>query len=72
MNNEDLMYTAKLSKEPSEYVNKNDRGKVLGLQFAAHKGDIVYWYESDSRSRYSTDRIEISIKNRQRRSFGIK
>lgn len=62
VNNEDLMYTAKLSKEPSEYVNKNDRGKVLGLQFAAHKGDIVYWYESDSRSRYSTDPIEISIK----------
>lgn len=62
VNTEDLMYTAKLSKEPSEYVNKNDRGKVLGLQFAAHKGDIVHWYESDSKKRYSIDPIDISTK----------
>jgi DNA polymerase elongation subunit (family B) len=59
---EELRFTTKLSKEPSEYVNKNDRVKILGLQFGAHKGYIVYWYESDSKKRYSTHPADISIK----------
>jgi replicative DNA helicase Mcm len=50
------------SKEPCQYINKNDRGKILGLQLGAHKGDIVYWYESDSKKRYSTHPADISIK----------
>ena len=59
---EELQFTAKLSKEPNEYVNEHDRVRVLGLQFGARKGDIVYWYESDSKKRYSTHPADISIK----------
>jgi DNA polymerase elongation subunit (family B) len=62
VNIEELQFTAKLSKDPNEYVNEYDRGKILGLQFNAHKGDVVYWYESDSKKRYSTDPKDISIK----------
>jgi DNA polymerase I len=62
VNIEELQFTVKLSKEPCQYINKNDRGKILGLQLGAHKGDIVYWYESDSKKRYTTHPADISIK----------
>jgi DNA polymerase elongation subunit (family B) len=62
VNIEELRFTTKLSKEPNEYVNEHDRVRVLGLQLDAHKGDIVYWYESDSKMKgYSTNIQDISI-----------
>ena len=62
VNIKELQFTAKLSKEPNEYVNEHERVRVLGLQFDAHKGDLIYWYESDSKKRYSTHPADISIK----------
>src|SRR5215217_1495782 len=62
VNIEELQFTAKLSKDPNEYVNEHERGKILGLQFNAHKGDVIYWYESYCKKKYSTDPKDISIK----------
>jgi hypothetical protein len=63
VNVEELQFTVKLSKEPNEYVNEHDRVKILGLQFGAHKGDLVYWYESLSNKRgYSTKVKDLSVR----------
>jgi DNA polymerase family B len=70
-NIEELEFTVKLSKEPCEYINKNDRAKILGLQFGAHKGDIVYWYESDSKKDIQQILLISALKNTKKFS-GIK
>jgi DNA polymerase I len=43
---EDLAFITKLSKEPEEYKNENDRTRVLAKMLGAHKGDTVCWYET--------------------------
>jgi len=45
-----------------EYVNKDDRIRVLSLQVGAHKGDLIYWYESDSETGYSIDPRDVSTR----------
>lgn len=42
----DLQFTVKISKEAEEYKNENDRVKTLAKSLNAHKGDLIYWYES--------------------------
>jgi DNA polymerase, archaea type len=46
VNHEDLAFVAKLSKEPEEYKNENDRMRVLAKMLGARKGDTVCWYET--------------------------
>jgi DNA polymerase, archaea type len=45
VSDKDLAF-AKLSKEPEEYKNENDRMRVLGKMAGAKKGDTVCWYET--------------------------
>ena len=53
---EDLVF-AKLSKEPEEYKNENDRMRVLANMSGKQKGETVSWYEtlsgSSNKSTYS-------------------
>jgi hypothetical protein len=49
---EDLAFVAKLSKEPEEYKNENDRMKILARMSGAQRGDTVCWYETVSESLY--------------------
>jgi DNA polymerase elongation subunit (family B) len=49
VSHEDLAFITKLSKEPEEYKNENDRMRVLARILEAHKGDTIYWYETLSR-----------------------
>jgi len=46
VSHEDLAFITKLSKEPEEYKNENDRMRVLARILEAHKGDTIYWYET--------------------------
>lgn len=62
INNEELKFTSRLSKEPFEYVNKHDRIAKIGLKFGRTKGDLVYWYESANEKGYSIDARDISPK----------
>jgi hypothetical protein len=60
----DMQFTEQLDKNPNQYPNDKDiRVKVLGLELAAGKGELVYWYESLANKRgYSTKVKDISIK----------
>ena len=49
-NHQDLAFVTKLSKEPEEYKNENDRMRVLAKMLGAQRGDTVYWYETLSES----------------------
>jgi DNA polymerase, archaea type len=46
---EELAFITKLSKEPEEYKNENDRMRVLAKMSGLQKGDTVSWYETLSR-----------------------
>ena len=58
------MYALNSSEARRQYPNDKDiRVKVLGLELAAAKGELVYWYESLSNKRgYSTKIKDLSIK----------
>jgi DNA polymerase I len=43
---EDLAFVAKLSKDPEEYKNENDRTRILAKMSGAQKGETVCWYET--------------------------
>jgi hypothetical protein len=60
----DMQFTEQLDKNPNQYPNYKDiRVKVLSLELAAGKGELVYWYESLSNKRgYSTKTKDLSIK----------
>ncbi|MFZ0896324.1 MAG: DNA polymerase domain-containing protein [Candidatus Nitrosopolaris sp.] len=47
---QDLAFVTKLSKEPEEYKNENDRMRILAKMLGVHKGDTVCWYETLSES----------------------
>jgi len=59
----DMQFTEQLDKNPNQYPNDKDiRVKVLGLELAAGKGELVYWYESLADKRgYSTKIKDLSI-----------
>ena len=63
MNHELLTRSVKLSKNPEEYRNTNDRKRRLGLAIGAGKGDVIEYYESDnSETGYSLSYQDISIR----------
>jgi DNA polymerase, archaea type len=43
---EDLAFVAKLSKEPEDYKNENDRMRLLAKMSGKQKGETVCWYET--------------------------
>jgi DNA polymerase I len=63
VNHELLTRSVKLSKNPEEYHNTNDRKRRLGLAVGARKGDVIEYYESDnSKTGYSLDYQDISVR----------
>jgi DNA polymerase elongation subunit (family B) len=63
VNHELLTRSVKLSKNPEEYHNPNDRKRRLGIAVGARKGDVIEYYESDSnKAGYSLNYQDISIR----------
>ena len=62
VNPELLKRSNRLSKNPEEYENENDRKRKIGLAINARKGDIIEYYESDNKEGYSLNPQDISIK----------
>jgi len=53
----------RLSKNPEEYENKNDRKRKIGLAVGAKKGDVIEYFEADNNKEgYSLNSQDISIK----------
>jgi len=57
-----LKRSNRLSKNPEEYENENDRKRKIGIAIGARKGDVIEYYESDSREGYSLNSQEISFR----------
>ena len=58
-----LKRSNRLSKNPEEYENENDRKRKIGLAIGARKGDIIEYYESDNNKEgYSLNPQDISVK----------
>jgi DNA polymerase, archaea type len=63
VNHELLTRSVKLTKNPEEYRNANDRKRRLGGAVGAKKGDVIEYYESDnSKAGYSLNYQDISIR----------
>jgi DNA polymerase, archaea type len=63
VNHELLTRSVKLSKNPEEYHNINDRKRRLGLAVGARKGDVIEYYESDnSKTGYSLNHQDLSVR----------
>jgi DNA polymerase elongation subunit (family B) len=62
VNPELLKRSNKLSKKPEEYENENDRKRKIGLAIGARKGDVIEYYEPDSKEGYSINPQDISIR----------
>ena len=63
VNHELLTRSVKLSKNPEEYHNTNDRKRRLGIAVGARKGDVIKYYESDNnKAGYSLNYQDISTK----------
>ncbi|MDW0137476.1 MAG: hypothetical protein QOK70_06840, partial [Nitrososphaeraceae archaeon] len=52
----------RLSENPEEYENENDRKRKIGLAINARKGDAIEYFDSDNKVGYSLCPQEISIK----------
>ena len=52
----------RLSENPEEYENENDRKRKIGLAINARKGDVIEYFDSDNKEGYSLCPQEISIK----------
>jgi DNA polymerase I len=62
VNHELLTRSVRLSRNPKEYQNPNDRKRRLGLAAGARKGDVIEYYESDNnKAGYSPDYQDISV-----------
>jgi DNA polymerase elongation subunit (family B) len=57
-----LKRSNRLSKNPEEYENENDRKRKIGSATGARKGDVIEYFESDSKEGYSLNPQEISIR----------
>ena len=63
VNPELLKRSTRLSKNPEEYENGNDRKRKIGLAIGARKGDVIEYFETDkNREGYSLNPQDISIK----------
>jgi DNA polymerase, archaea type len=63
VNPELLKRSNKLSKNPEEYENENDRKRKIGLAIGARKGDVIEYFESDNNKEgHSLNAQDISIK----------
>jgi DNA polymerase, archaea type len=62
VNHQDLAFVTKLSKEPEEYKNENDRMRVLANMLGVHKGDTVCWYETLPKLLHDKNNRTYSIK----------
>ncbi|MGA9152806.1 MAG: DNA polymerase domain-containing protein [Candidatus Nitrosopolaris sp.] len=63
VNPELLKRTTRLSKNPEEYENENDRKRKIGLAVGARKGDVVEYFETDkNKEGYSLNSQDISVK----------
>ena len=62
VNPELLKRSNRLSKNPEEYENENDRKRKIGLATSSKKGDVIEYFESDNKESYSLNPREISIK----------
>jgi len=62
VNHQDLAFVTKLSKEPEEYKNENDRMRVLAKMLGAQKGDTVCWYETLPKLHHEKSNRTYSIK----------
>jgi DNA polymerase, archaea type len=52
----------RLSKNPEEYENENDRKRKIGLATGSKKGDVIEYYEADNKEGYSLNPEDISAK----------
>jgi hypothetical protein len=57
-----LKRSNRLSKNPEEYDNENERKRKIGLAIGARKGDVIEYYESDNKEGYSLNPQHISIR----------
>jgi DNA polymerase elongation subunit (family B) len=57
-----LKRSNRLSKNPEEYANENDRKRKIGLAVGARKGDVIEYFESDNKEGYSLNAQDISFK----------
>lgn len=57
-----LKRSNRLSKNPEEYENENDRKRKIGLAIGARKGDIIEYFESDNKDGYSLNPQDISFR----------
>jgi DNA polymerase, archaea type len=63
VNPELLKRSTRLSKNPDEYENENDRKRKIGLAIGARKGDVIEYFETDkNREGHSLNPQGISIK----------
>jgi hypothetical protein len=62
VNPESLKRSHRLSKNPEEYEKENDRKRKIGLAIGARKGDVIEYFESDSKEGCSLNPQDISIK----------
>jgi DNA polymerase elongation subunit (family B) len=63
VNPELLKRSNRLSKNPEEYENENDRKRKIGLAIGARKGDVIEYFESDNDNEgYSLNSQDISIR----------
>jgi DNA polymerase elongation subunit (family B) len=57
-----LTRSVRLSKNPGDYHNTNDRKRRLGLAIGARKGDVIEYYVSDNKKGYSLNYRDISYR----------
>jgi hypothetical protein len=59
---QDSWYSPNPEHQHPENENENDRKRKIGLAIGARKGDIIEYFESDSKGGYSLDAKDISTK----------
>jgi DNA polymerase elongation subunit (family B) len=62
VNPELLKRSHRLSKNPEEYENENDRKRKIGLATGSKKGDFIEYYEADNKEGYSLIPGDISAR----------
>ena len=63
INPELLKRSDRLSKNPEEYENENDRKRKIGLAVGARRGDVIEYFESDNNKEgYSLNPQDISVR----------
>jgi DNA polymerase elongation subunit (family B) len=60
VNPELLKRSNRLSKNPEEYENENDQKLKIGIVTGARKGDLLGYYESENKERYTLYLHDIS------------